>query len=118
MAIKAQALADFIAEFTYMEEGYPNPEVYITKEGEVVENVSNMTRWKLFVDGLSNEHDSSTGLILQTLSSEQMEYAIRSGLRATNNEIEYETILAKLSVATKLGVGFLDIYSDSQLMVN
>ena len=47
-----------------------------------------------------------------------MEYAIRIGFEATNNEAEYETLLVRLRVATKLGLKSLDAYSDSQLNVN
>ena len=47
-----------------------------------------------------------------------MEYAIRIGFKTTNNEAEYETLLAGLRVAIELGVKFLDIFSDSQLVVN
>ena len=47
-----------------------------------------------------------------------MEYAIRIGFKTTNNEIDYETFLTGLRVTTELGVYPLDIYSDSQLVVN
>ena len=47
-----------------------------------------------------------------------MEYAIRIGFKGTNNEAEYEAFLAGLRVATDLGVDSLDVFSDSQLVVN
>ncbi|GFY81124.1 hypothetical protein Acr_01g0009330 [Actinidia rufa] len=72
----------------------------------------------LFVDGSSNQHGCRAGLVLQTPTGDQIEYAIRSGFKATNNEVEYEALLAGLRVATDLGVHFLDIFSDSQLVVN
>ncbi|GFS39342.1 hypothetical protein Acr_00g0062390 [Actinidia rufa] len=62
--------------------------------------------------------ETSAGLVLQTPLSEQMEYAIRIEFKSTNNEAEYEVLLAKPRVATKLGVESLDTFSDSQLMVN
>ena len=52
-------------------------------------------------------------MILQTLSSEQMEYAIRIGFKVTTNEVEYEALLDGLQVATEMGVDFLDAFSDS-----
>ena len=42
-----------------------------------------------------------------------MEYAIRIGFKATNNEAEYEALLTGLRVVEKLGVESLDAYSDS-----
>ena len=42
-----------------------------------------------------------------------MEYAIRIGFTATNNEAKYEALLAGLRITTELGVVSLDAYSDS-----
>ena len=42
MAIKAQALPDFIAKFTHMEEYTPNSEVGITKENAKEREVGRM----------------------------------------------------------------------------
>ena len=47
-----------------------------------------------------------------------MEYAILIGFKTTNNEVEYEALLAGFKVTTELELEFLDTYSDSQLMVN
>ena len=47
-----------------------------------------------------------------------MEYAIRIEFKATNDEAEYESLLAELRVAIELGVESLDAFSDSQLVVN
>ena len=47
-----------------------------------------------------------------------MEYAICIGFNVTNNEFEYEALLAELRVATELGVESLEAFNDSQLVVN
>ena len=47
-----------------------------------------------------------------------MEYAIRIGFKATNNEVEYEALLTELSVITELRVESLDAFNDSKLVVN
>ncbi|GFS37771.1 hypothetical protein Acr_00g0053840 [Actinidia rufa] len=57
-------------------------------------------------------------LVLRAPSGEQMEYAIRMGFQATNNEAEYEALLAGLRLATELGAQSLEIFSESQLVVN
>ena len=111
MAIKGQALPDFVAEFTYdvaleSEKGLPEVE---TPEHS---NSNDPSKWKLFVDRSSNQHGCGAGLILQTASSEKMEYAICIGFKATNNEIEYEALLVGLWVTTKMGVDFSDAFSD------
>ncbi|GFZ08896.1 hypothetical protein Acr_20g0007040 [Actinidia rufa] len=72
----------------------------------------------LFMDGSSNRHGCGAGLVLQTPTGDQIEYAIRIGFKATNNKAEYEALLVGLRVAIDLGVDFLDVFSDSQLVVN
>ncbi|KAM1011133.1 hypothetical protein ACFX2C_046521 [Malus domestica] len=86
---KGQAVADFIADFIY-----PVDIVSTTKEG------------------------CGAGLILTTPDKVAMEYAIRFKFKASNNEVEYEALLANLRLAKRLGVKRIDIFSDSQLMVN
>ena len=47
-----------------------------------------------------------------------MEYAILIDFKTNNNEVEYEVLLIRLRVATKLRVESLNAFSDSQLVVN
>ncbi|GFS37719.1 hypothetical protein Acr_00g0053630 [Actinidia rufa] len=92
MAIKAQALINFVAEFTY---------------DVALELGKNLPK-----------HGCGAWLVFQTPLGEQMEYTIRIGFKATNNEDEYEALFAGLRVAMKLGVDSLDAFSDSQLVVS
>ncbi|GFZ05230.1 hypothetical protein Acr_17g0008020 [Actinidia rufa] len=90
MAIKAQTLVDFIAEFTYNatpELKITLPEVKTPKEQNLDEA---LTIWKLRANGF----------------------------KATNNEAEYEALLAGLRVVIELGMDSLNAFSDSQLVVN
>ncbi|XP_057491365.1 uncharacterized protein LOC130777097 [Actinidia eriantha] len=101
MDIKAQALADFVVESTRDVAHEPDlvpPEVGTPTE----QNSDNLDRW--------TRPSDPTG--------EQMEYALRIGFKAINNEAEYEALLAGLRMATGLGVDSLDAFSDSQLVVN
>ena len=47
-----------------------------------------------------------------------MEYVLRFKFKASNNEAEYEALIASLRLAKHLGVKRIDIFSDSQLVVN
>ncbi|GFY95599.1 hypothetical protein Acr_10g0009840 [Actinidia rufa] len=102
MAIKAQTLADFVIESTH--ETTPEPEITLLEVETPKEQSSNkdLAWWILYVDGSSNQHGCGAGLVIQTSSGEQMEYAIRIGFKAANNEAEYETLLAGLRVAAGL----------------
>lgn len=57
------------------------------------------------------------GLLLKSLTGEQLKQTIRLGFLASNNEAEYEAILSGLNLASALSASKLDIYSDSQLIV-
>ena len=47
-----------------------------------------------------------------------MEYALRFEFAASNNEAEYEALIAGLNLAQKVGAKHVVICSDSQLVVN
>ena len=104
-AIKGQVLADFVMEFT---------------SAEPAENAQTMTDlliWKLSVDGASNAQGSGAGLILTSPEGINIEYALRFGFQASNNESEYEAIISGLNLAHSLEIDQLEVYSDSQLVV-
>ena len=42
---------------------------------------------------------------------------LRFGFKASNNEVEYKTLIAGLNLANEMKVESLKIYSDSQLIV-
>ncbi|XP_062075487.1 uncharacterized protein LOC133779553 [Humulus lupulus] len=73
--------------------------------------------WSLHVDGASNEGGSGAGIMMTGPEGLRMYYAIRFGFEASNNEAEYEALLAGLRLAQGLKVTHLHIYSDSQLVV-
>ncbi|XP_024021689.1 uncharacterized protein LOC112091692 [Morus notabilis] len=103
-AIKGQALADFVVEFAGLPDG--------AEEGNAPQ------RWKLYVDGSSNEYGSGAGLVLHTPEGHKITLAIRFEFPVSNNEAEYEALLAGLRLAEHLKVGNIDIFSDLQLVVN
>jgi ribonuclease HI len=102
-AIKAQALADFIAEFTHPLKEDEKPE-----EGEA---------WTVSIDGSSTKEMSGAGVILVSPEGDKFEYALQLRFRATNNEAEYEALLAGLRLSKGMGIKALTIKSDSQLIV-
>lgn len=48
----------------------------------------------------------------------KLRYALRLEFAATNNDAEYEAVIAGLELALEIGVGSLCLRSDSQLIVN
>ncbi|XP_059633000.1 uncharacterized protein LOC132275612 [Cornus florida] len=91
-ALKAQVLANVIAEFT-PEDG---PEHAVDKQEEAE------STWTLYVDGSINARASGAGLVIISPNGECIKYALRFGFKATNNEAEYEALLAGLRIAKAL----------------
>ncbi|KAL0434052.1 UNVERIFIED_CONTAM: hypothetical protein Slati_2739500 [Sesamum latifolium] len=99
-AIKAQPLADFISELTESEDLQRNE------------------WWKVFVDGSSTSHGSGAGIVIETPQGDRLQYAIKFEFAASNNEAEYEALLAGGKLALVAGAERLKVHSDSQLVVN
>ncbi|KAI5313097.1 hypothetical protein L3X38_042271 [Prunus dulcis] len=119
-AIKAQVLADFVVEFTPTAE----EEKIVTKSKEKADDTSptdlNLPNdmWQLRVDGASNHKGAGVGVVIITPDGTLLEQAITLGFSASNNEAEYEALLAGLRLAKELTIKRLAIYSDSQLITN
>ena len=69
------------------------------------------------MDGASNAQGSGAGLILTSPEGIDIEYALRFGFHASNNEAGYEAVIAGLNLAHSLEVDQLEVHSDSQLVV-
>ena len=104
-AIKWQILADFIMEFTP------------TTSTEATQLTPNLLIWRLFVDGAANAQGSGASLILTSPDGIDVEYALRFGFQASNNEAEYEVVIAGLNLAHSMEVDQLEVSIDYQLVV-
>ncbi|GJR88385.1 reverse transcriptase domain-containing protein [Tanacetum coccineum] len=107
-AIKGQILADFIVERP--EEESPDE---LMAEPEVLPEP-----WTLFTDGSSCVDGSGAGLILTNPEGAEFTYAMRFRFEATNNEAEYEALIAGLRIAEQMGVKNLQANVDSRLVAN
>ena len=103
--LKGQILADFIIEFTP------------AQTTEATQLAPDLPIWKLSVDGAANAQGSSAGLILTSPDGIDTEYALKFGFRASNNEDEYEAVIAGLNLAHFMEADQLEVSSDSQLVV-
>ena len=74
--------------------------------------------WKLHMDGSSNTHESGVEIVILTPEGDIVECAMRFDFKATNNQAEYEALLAGLKVYVTLGADEKEIFSNSQVVVN
>ncbi|XP_024016116.1 uncharacterized protein LOC112089278 [Eutrema salsugineum] len=97
---KSQVLADFLIELP----------VEATNEPTLDEV------WMLHVDGSSSKHCSGIGIRLTSPTGEILEQSFRLNFHASNNEAEYEALIAGIRLAQGIGVRKIRTFCDSQLV--
>ncbi|XXG46965.1 hypothetical protein AAC387_Pa02g1687 [Persea americana] len=127
-AIKAQVLADFIVEFTPQSSaptaldtelgGDRGAEVVTETEQEQSWRELLDSSWKVFVDGSSTSKRAGAGVVLQSPEGLVIEQALTLGFKASNNEAEYEALIAGLNSAKVLEARSVMVFSDSQLVTS
>ncbi|GKA93283.1 reverse transcriptase domain-containing protein [Tanacetum coccineum] len=105
-SVKGQILADFLVE---------KPDK-IPPDASVVETPQEP--WTLFTDGSSCVDGSGAGLILTSPEGTEFTYALRFQFTASNNEAEYEALIAGLRIAAQMGVRNVHVSVDSKLVAN
>ncbi|XP_072077923.1 uncharacterized protein [Arachis hypogaea] len=98
-SIKSQFLADFIAEFS------------------VPKITEDYIEWSLYVDGSSNPHGCGAGIILDDDHGNVIEHSLHFSFKASNNQSEYEALIAGLTLAADLNITEIKVYCDSLLVV-
>jgi len=100
-SIKGQVYEDFVAELS---------------PGGGPQEVELGSQWVLSVDGSSNQQGSGTGIILEGPNGVLIEQALRFAFKASNNQVEYEALIAAMLLAKEMGAQSLFRKSDSQLV--
>ena len=103
--VKGKVLADFVAKFS------------LRDKGEMVFQVK-CHPWRVFVDGASSTMGAGAEIVIITPKGIRLEHSFRLGFRATNNEAEYEALLAGLRTILGMGARDVEVNSDSQLVVS
>jgi ribonuclease HI len=96
-------LADFVAE--WIETQLPPPPV--TQE-----------QWSIYFNGSFIFNRVGGGVVLISPMGDQFPYVIHLHFHATNNMAEYEALIKSLRITIKLGVQWLYICGDFELIVN
>ena len=97
--IKAQALVNFVAEFTMADQD---------QESDY---------WTVYIDGPLALGMGGVGVVLLSPEKDILKYRVQLQFPAMNNEAEYEAILIGLRIAKALGVRNLKLNSNSKLVV-
>nr|GEY05338.1 reverse transcriptase domain-containing protein [Tanacetum cinerariifolium] len=105
-SVKGQILADFLVEM-------PGD---VSQAAPAV--VTQEEPWTLFTDGSSCVDGSGAGLILTNPEGVEFTYALRFQFTASNNEAEYEELVAGLWIAARMTVKNVQVNVDSKLVAN
>ncbi|GJY25945.1 reverse transcriptase domain-containing protein [Tanacetum coccineum] len=105
-SVKGHILVDFLVEKP--DENPPDTSVVETPQEP----------WTLFTDGSSCVDGSGAGLILTSLEGTEFTYALRFQFTTSNNEAEYEALIAGLWIAAQMGVRNVQVSVDSKLVAN
>ena len=100
--IKRQIVADFIAKFTHDED----------------KGAGESPIWSIYMDGSSNRLTGGAGIVLLSPEGDAIECMVRLDFPATNNESEYEALIAGLDLAKAAGAAKVVIHCDSQVVTN
>ena len=101
VAIKAQVLVDFVAEFTYPQEE---------------EELQNKTQ-TIQTDGSATKKAGRAGVVFISPEEEILKYVVRLQFPATNYEAKYKALLIELCRARVLEAKTLIVQADSQLVI-
>ena len=118
-AIKAQALADHLAENPVDEEYEPLKTYFHNEEvsfvGEDIHEAYPV--WRLFFDGVANNQGKGIGVVLLLESGQYYPMAAKLRFNCTNNMDEYEACILVLKVAIDMNVYELLVTGDSGLLI-
>ena len=121
-------LADFIVEFTSQSSAptFLDTELGGNKDIEaVIETKQEQSwkkfldsAWKVFVDGSSTSKRAGAGIVPQSSEGLVIEQALTLSFKASNNEAEYEALIAGLNCAKILEAWCVVVFSDSQMVTS
>ena len=86
-------LADLVAEFAKCLEEMEGENQKLDERSIGMISVQCPMPWELYIDEAANQRGSGVELVLVFLEKITIEKSLRLGFSATNNEVEYETLL-------------------------
>ena len=72
--------------------------------------------WIMHFDGSKQLQGSGAGVVLKSLTGEELSYVLQIHFAATNNVAEYEALLHGLRMANEIGISRISCYGDSDLV--
>ncbi|XP_027174389.1 uncharacterized protein LOC113774008 [Coffea eugenioides] len=113
-AVKGQVLADFLADHPIpaeweLSDDLPDKDVLL---------VEIRPPWKMYFDGAAHRHRVGLGIVFVTPDGGIMLYSFTLNQHCSNNVAEYQTLILGLEIAVDMEQLDIQIYGNSQLVVN
>ena len=80
--------------------------------------VEEKEQWSIYIDGSSNRRVGGAGILIQTPLGDTIQCMIRLDFPTTNNEAEYEALVAGLDLAKAAGAENIIAHCDSQVVTS
>jgi ribonuclease HI len=101
-AIKSQALADFLVDWTESQQPFQS---------------AKLVYWQMQFDGSKMIEVSGAGVVLESPKGDIQQYVLQIHFTATKNVAKYEALLHGLHMAKEIGIACIVCHSDSDLVV-
>jgi len=113
-AVKGQALVDFLADHPIPDEwelndDLPDEEVFV---------IDILPPWKMYFNGAAPQDGAGAGVVLVSPEKHILPYSFALTQLCSNDVAEYQALVLGLQMALEIGIKDLDVYGDSQLVIN
>ncbi|KAH9295686.1 hypothetical protein KI387_039274, partial [Taxus chinensis] len=112
-----QAIADHLAEAP-LPDNQPPHEQFLDESINIIDHEYTPIKMTLFFDGSKCQQGGGVGIIIIPPWGTPIPLSFKLNFECTNNMEEYEALIMGLQTAIMLSVQILDIYGDSQLVIN
>ena len=113
-AVKGQALTDFLADHPIPDDWELNDDL----PGEGVFYIDILPPWEMYFDGAARRDGAGAGVVFVSPEKHILPYSFGLTQLCSNNVVEYQALNLGLEMTIEMGVTDLNIYGDSQLVIN
>ena len=108
---------DLVAEFAESPIGEDREEQGMNGKSVGLISLQRPLSWKMYVNGMANQKESGVGLVVTSPKGIIIDKSLRLSFSATNNEAKYEALLEGMALVQRMGVGSMEIFSNSRLVI-
>ena len=116
-SIKGSIVADHLASLPVLDDKAINDDF----PDEEIAAVTSLPGWRMYFDGAANHFGYGIGVLLISPHGDHIPRSVRLAFSdrypATNNIVEYEACILGLETALELGVGQIEMFGDSNLVL-